>query len=104
MYSGWRQINRRINGPKTQPKCALPWQGQWVYAIADRLLAWLAAKESNDLARIVKIDYNLGAIMLRIYFNFLRNRHMVTLLRPVQRNNHPREVPVTGHERLRTPD
>lgn len=35
-------------------------EGKWVYAIEDRLQAWLAAKESNDLARIVKIGYNLG--------------------------------------------
>lgn len=35
-------------------------EGKWVYAVEDRLQAWLAAKESNDLARIVKIGYNLG--------------------------------------------
>lgn len=35
-------------------------EGKWAYAIDDRLQAWLAAKESNDLARIVKIGYNLG--------------------------------------------
>jgi len=35
-------------------------EGKWAYAIEDRLQAWLAAKENNDLGRIVKIGYNLG--------------------------------------------
>lgn len=35
-------------------------EGKWDYAIEDRLRSWLAAKESNDLTRIVKIGYNLG--------------------------------------------
>ncbi|MCE7985322.1 MAG: hypothetical protein DYG89_29460 [Caldilinea sp. CFX5] len=35
-------------------------EGKWAYAIEDRLQAWLAAKESNDLERIVKIGYNVG--------------------------------------------
>lgn len=43
-------------------------EGKWEYAIEDRLRAWLAAKESNDLARIVKIGYNLG----RDYTEFRR--------------------------------
>lgn len=34
--------------------------GKWEYAVEERLHAWLAAKESNDLERLVKIGCNLG--------------------------------------------
>lgn len=43
-------------------------EGKWEYAIEDRLRSWLAAKESNDLTRVVKIGYNLG----RDYTEFRR--------------------------------
>ena len=54
MYSGWRQMNRRLNRQKIQ---RLPPHARHVYQFAT---FFGRTHESNDLARMVKIGYNLG--------------------------------------------